>query len=117
MQAEVTSVAGPKGKHDPGLKSSRHGSEEGRVVLGGRKVPMERDQGRQGGQSRGYEDLQDENTLTQAVLERMIHGLTTRGRRHGLEPVGDVVEAGGTSKSSVSRHFVECQRPMKMSVV
>src|SRR3954466_868887 len=39
MEAEVTAVAGPKGKHDPGRAAVRHGSERGSVTLGGRRVP------------------------------------------------------------------------------
>jgi putative transposase len=53
-----------------------------------------------------YQALQDPELLTQAALERMIHGLSTRNYTHGLEPVGDDVESFGTSKSSVSRRFI-----------
>ena len=42
MEAEVTAIVGPKGKHNPNRKAFRHGTEEGRVVLGGRKVPIQR---------------------------------------------------------------------------
>jgi len=42
MEAEVTAIVGPKGKHNPNRKAFRHGAEEGRVVLGGRKVPIQR---------------------------------------------------------------------------
>ncbi|MGZ4666304.1 MAG: hypothetical protein ACXV5Q_15060, partial [Frankiaceae bacterium] len=38
MAAEVTELAGPKGKHNPaGRTAYRHGDEDGTVVLGGRK--------------------------------------------------------------------------------
>ena len=41
MAAEVTELAGPKGKHNPASGTAyRHGDEDGTVVLGGRKLPV-----------------------------------------------------------------------------
>lgn len=114
MEAEVTALVGPKSKHNPDRKAYRHGSEEGRVVLGGRKVPVQRPRVRtKDGQEirlESYEAFQDEQLLTEAALERMLHGLSTRRYRYGLEPVGDEVPAVAASKSSVSRHFVAATR-------
>jgi len=42
MEEDVTAVAGPKGKHDPGRVAVRHGREAGSVTLGGRRVPVQR---------------------------------------------------------------------------
>jgi hypothetical protein len=42
MDADVAAVCGPKGKHDPNRIAVRHGSERGSVILGGRRVPIER---------------------------------------------------------------------------
>jgi putative transposase len=42
VEAEVSELAGPKGKHDPDRAAYRHGSEAGRVTLGGRRVPVRR---------------------------------------------------------------------------
>ena len=42
MEADVTAVAGPKGRHDPGRTAVRHGHERGSVTLGGRRVPVSR---------------------------------------------------------------------------
>src|SRR5580704_13528031 len=42
QEAEVAEIAGPKGKHDPDRSAYRHGSEAGRVTLGGRRVPVQR---------------------------------------------------------------------------
>src|SRR5438105_2498035 len=42
MEAEVTELAGPKGKHNPGRTAYRHGNEDGKVTLGGRCVAVER---------------------------------------------------------------------------
>src|SRR4051795_11375631 len=42
MEADVTAVCGPRGKHDPDRTATRHGSEAGSVTLGGRRVPVRR---------------------------------------------------------------------------
>ncbi|GAA3224020.1 hypothetical protein GCM10020216_037340 [Nonomuraea helvata] len=38
LEEDVTSLCGPRGKHDPDRTAVRHGSEAGSVVLGGRKA-------------------------------------------------------------------------------
>ena len=59
-----------------------------------------------------YEHFADRDPLTRLVLERMLAGVSTRRYRRVLEPVGDQVEdqARSTTKSSVSRAFVERTR-------
>ena len=42
MDADVTAVCGPRGKHDPDRTAIRHGTERGSVTLGGRRVPVTR---------------------------------------------------------------------------
>lgn len=110
MEAEVTEIAGPKGKHNPNRRAVRHGTEKGSVVLGGRKVAIRRPRVRtkDGKEIRlkTYEAFQDDSLITQSVLERIIYGLSTRHYEHGLEPIGEDVPAHGTSKSAISRRFI-----------
>ena len=40
FEAEVTRLAGPKGKHDPDRRAYRHGQESRQVTLGGRRVQV-----------------------------------------------------------------------------
>src|SRR4249919_1659864 len=40
FEAEVSRLAGPKGKHDPDRRAYRHGHEPRQVTLGGRRVPV-----------------------------------------------------------------------------
>jgi len=40
MEAEVEALVGPKGRHDPGRRAVRHGSDDGLVTLGGRQVAI-----------------------------------------------------------------------------
>ena len=41
MAADVTAVAGPRGRHNPERAAVRHGTETGSVTLGGRRVAVE----------------------------------------------------------------------------
>jgi transposase-like protein len=117
MEQDVTALAGPKGKHDPDRTAVRHGTEAGSVVLGGRRVPVRRPRVRAADGSAelavgSYEVFTGTDVLGQMALERMLAGLSTRGYRHGLEPVGSQLDtaATGTSKSAVSRRFVTATR-------
>ena len=117
MDEEVDEVVGPKGLHDPGRIAVRHGHQAGEVTLGGRRVPVERPRVRSaGGRSelplRTYAHFADRGPLTKVVLEQMLAGVSTRRYRRTGEPVGATVEQAGrsTSKSSVSRAFVERTR-------
>src|SRR6266540_5227438 len=42
VDAEVTDVAGSKGRHDNERAAYRHGTEDGKVTLGGRRIPVRR---------------------------------------------------------------------------
>jgi putative transposase len=113
MAEEVTTIAGVKGKHDPERTAKRHGTEDGSVVLGGRKVAVRRPRVRTAdGTSEvavsTYELFSTDDLLGEMALERMLAGLSTRRYAVGLEPVGAAAEASasGTSKSAVSRRFV-----------
>ena len=113
MAAEVDEVVGPKGKHDPDRSAHRHGSENGSVTLGGRRVAVERPRVRSvDGETevplRSYEHFAARDPLTDLVFERMLAGVSTRGYARTNEPVGEEVEAesSATSKSAVSRGFV-----------
>jgi putative transposase len=117
MEEEVDEVVGPKGRHDPARAAVRHGHEAGEVTLGGRRVSVERPRVRSadGAQEvalETYAHFADRDPLTKLVLERMLAGVSTRRYERVLEPVGAAVEesAGSTSKSSVSRAFVERTR-------
>ncbi|MGH3085061.1 MAG: IS256 family transposase [Gaiellaceae bacterium] len=117
LEEEVVDVVGPKGKHDLERTAVRHGRESGEVTLGGRRVQVERPRVRSAdGHSevrlRTYEYFADRDPLTKAVLERMLAGVSTRRYRRTQEPVGADLEraARSTSKSSVSRTFIERTR-------
>jgi putative transposase len=117
MEEEVDEVVGPKGKHNRDRTAVRHGHEDGEVTLGGRRVEVERPRvrtadGESEVQLQTYEHFADRDPLARVVLERMLAGVSTRRYRRTQEPVGEEVEtqARSTSKSAVSRTFVERTR-------
>jgi len=114
MERDVTAVAGPKGKRNPDRTAVRHGTGAGSVTLGGRRVPVGRPRVRAADGSGelpvpAYELFSSTELLGRLAMEKMLAGLSTRRYPVGLEPVGEQVEqaAKSTSKSAVSRRFVE----------
>jgi putative transposase len=113
MEESVTTLVGPKGKHNPDRVAVRHGHEQGSVTLGGRRIPVQRPRVRTADgsgelQVAAYELFSQTEILGRPALERMLGGLSTRRYPVGLEPVGTQTEqaATGTSKSAISRRFV-----------
>jgi len=94
--------------------ATRHGSEDGSVTLGGRRVPVRRPRMRAVDGSGelpvpSYELFTGTEMLGGMAMERMLAGLATRRYPVGLEPVGEQVEAASRStwKSAVSWRFVK----------
>jgi putative transposase len=113
MAAEVSELAGPRGRHDRGRTAMRHGTERGAVTLGGRRLPIRRPRVRTADGSAEvplatYGAFSGSDLLADGIVARMLAGLSTRRYAAGLEPVGAAVEAraAGTSRSAVSRRFV-----------
>ena len=113
MDADVTALAGPKGKHDQGRIAVRHGREHGSVSLGGRRVPVTRPRVRAADGTGelpipSYELFTSTEILGKMAMGKMLAGLSTRRYPVGLEPVGAQItgKSSATSKSAVSRRFV-----------
>ena len=113
MDESVTAICGPKGKHLPDRGAVRHGTEDGSVGLGGRRVSVRRPRVRTADGTAevpvaAYELFNGTELLGEMAMARMLAKLSTRRYSAGLEPVGAAVEAEArsTSKSAVSRRFV-----------
>ena len=109
LTTELASIVGAKhAKLGPDRVGNWHGTTEGQVVLGGRKVTVERPRGRlvDGGEVSlaTWETFASEDLLRQVVVERMLAGVATRRHVDVAEPVG-AVDAKGLSRSAVSRRF------------
>ena len=112
MDEELTTKVGPKHAKLADRQASRHGTAPGSVVLGGRRVKVDRPRARTAEGTEvalgTYAAFADDDLLATVVMERMLAGLATRRHRAANEPVGQAVEAeaSSTSRSSVSRRFV-----------
>jgi hypothetical protein len=110
---DAARLCGPEGKHNRDRVGYRHGTGDGSVTLGGRRVPVTRPRVRAADGSGelhlpSYDLFSSTEILTQLALEKMLAGLSSRRYARGLEPAGQAVEeaAAATSKSAVSRRFV-----------
>jgi putative transposase len=117
MEEEVEEIAGPKGRHDPDRRAKRHGTERGSVTLGGRRLRFWRPRVRSADDSKEvrlatYEHFARRDPLAKVVLERLLAGVSCRRYGRTSEPVGPEVEeeSVSTSRSSISRSFVERTR-------
>jgi putative transposase len=113
MEAEVDELAGPQGKHRADRAAYRHGSETGTVTLGGRRLQITRPRVRSADGAAelplaAYETAMTTDLLADGIVARMLAGLSTRGYRAGLEPVGESIEdaAVSTSHAAISRRFL-----------
>jgi transposase-like protein len=95
----------------------RHGSEAGKVTLGGRRIPVRRPRARTVADEAGverevhlesYDTFASVDLLADHMVASMLAGLSGRRYASALEPVGETVEAAssGISQSSVSHRFI-----------
>jgi putative transposase len=110
MNAEVTRLGGPKGRHDPTRTVNRHGRDDGTVTLGGRRLPIRRPWVRTVGTDAhevpltSYELFASTDLLPSTLSPGMLAGLSTRRDDQGLEPVGQAVEDAATGRRSRQYH-------------
>jgi putative transposase len=76
FEAEITAVAGPKGRHDADRVAVRHGAGKGSVTLGGRRLPVPRPRARTVDGHEvplaRYAHFAADDLLSQVVMERML---------------------------------------------
>lgn len=109
LEEDRAVLCGPRYAHDPTRVASRAGTVASEVVLGGRKVPVQRPRVRADGHEvplPTFQALTELDPLNRRVLEQMLVGVTTRQYARSLDPLPPDVPSRGTSKSSVSRRFV-----------
>ena len=108
FEDEIDKLCGPRFARGERL-ASRWGKQSGEAVMGGRKVKLMHPRARwDGGEVslESYRQIQKEDPLSDRALEQMLIGVSTRRYARSLEPIPAELEERGTSKSSVSRHFV-----------
>ena len=109
MEEDRIGLCGVRYAHEPDRAASRAGCVASEVVLGGRKVAVQRPRVRADGHEVAlptFRLMAQTDPLNRRVVEQMLVGVSTRQYARSLEPIGDAVTSRGTSKSAVSRRFV-----------
>lgn len=117
LEADVTELAGPKGRHNPERTAVRHGTEPAKIPLGGRMIDVRKPRVRTADGSaevpvETWNALADRDLLNEHAVTSMLAGVSTRNYDTVLEPVGASIDdaASSTSHSAVSRRFVAATR-------
>jgi putative transposase len=116
LEQDREELCGARYRHNPGRRVTRAGYTAGELVLGGRLVSVKRPRARtmaaRGGKGKevplpSWEKFAEEDPLTARAVEQMVLGVATRKYGRSLEAMPPGVKTRGTSKSAVSRRFVE----------
>jgi putative transposase len=112
LEQEREQLCGTRYRHDPTRKASRAGyADEAELVLGGRRVAVKRPRVRSNEGKEvplpSWERFATEDPLNERAVEQMVLGVATRKYARSLEPLPAGTKSRGTSKSAVSRRFVE----------
>src|ERR671913_2350809 len=109
LEEDRTAICGPRYAHEPERAASRAGTARSEVVLGGRKVAIQRPRVRTAAGEVAlptFQAMAATDPLDRRVVEQMLVGVATRQYARSLEPLGPEMRSRGTSKSAVSRRFV-----------
>jgi putative transposase len=109
LEEDRTALCGPRYVHEPDRPASRAGTTPSEVVLGGRKVTIQRPRVRTPTGEVAlptFQTMAATDPLDRRVVEQMLVGVATRQYARSLEPLGPEMKSRGTSKSAVSRRFV-----------
>jgi transposase-like protein len=110
LESERTAVCGARHARQKGRRAYRGGHARGELVMGGRRVSVDRPRARtvtgQEVELPSWGFFSDEDPLTERAMEQMLVGVSTRKYARSLEPTSPDVKTRGTSKSAVSRRFV-----------
>ena len=109
LEEDRTALCGPRYAHEPDRPASRAGTTRSEVVLGGRKVTIQRPRVRTPAGEVAlptFQTMAATDPLDRRVVEQMLVGVATRQYARSLEPLGPEMTSRGTSKSAVSRRFV-----------
>ena len=112
LEQERTKLCGARYQHNAGRDAVRWGYDpHAEVVLGGRRARVKRPRARSSSGKEvalpSWEQFSAEDPLLMRATEQMLVGVATRKYKRSLEPLPAEVCERGTSKSAVSRRFIE----------
>jgi transposase-like protein len=111
IQAEVEQLLGPKYSRERQNETYRWGSQTGSIIIGAQKAPISKPRIRkqlENGSSEevpleSYSAFNNPEAMSQAVLNRLLSGVSSRDFSRTVEQVSD---AAGLSKSTFSRKAI-----------
>ena len=110
LEAERVALCGARYEHAVDRKALRAGHAGSSLVLGGRRVAVNRPRARSvaGSELRlpSWREWSARDPLDERALEQMVLGVSTRRYARSLEPLPEAVPVRGVSKSAVSERFV-----------
>src|SRR6202521_2701654 len=110
LEAERVVLCGERYEHLADRKALRAGHAGSSLVLGGRRVAVQRPRARsvEGRELRlpSWREWSARDPLEQCAVEQMVVGVSTRGYARSLEPLPEAVAVRGISKSAISERFV-----------
>ena len=110
LEAERTVLCGERYAHQEDRQAVRAGHMPSSLVLGGRRVEIQRPRARSidGKELHlpSWETWSSHDPLDQRAFEQMVLGVSTRRYARSLEPLPEEVAVRGISKSAISERFV-----------
>jgi transposase-like protein len=110
LEAERAALCGPRYAHQTERQAVRSGHVPSSLVLGGRRVSVQRLRARslEGQELRRpkWRVWSSRDPLDQRAFEQMVVGVSTRRYARSLEPLPPEVQVYGINKSAVSERFV-----------
>jgi transposase-like protein len=110
LETERVALCGERYEHLPARQALRAGYVASSLVLGGRRVAVQRPRARSvAGRELGlpsWREWSARDPLEQRAVEQMVLGVSTRGYARSLEPLPEAVAVRSISKSAVSERFV-----------
>jgi len=110
LEAERTALCGERYAHQEHRQAARAGHVPSSLVLGGRRIEIERPRARStdGHELRlpSWQAWSSHDPLDERAFEQMVLGVSTRRYARALEPLPGEVEVRGISKSAISERFV-----------
>ena len=110
LEAERVALCGARYEHAVDRKALRAGHAGSSLVLGGRRVAVNRPRARtvEGHELRlpSWREWSARDPLDERAVEQMVLGVSTRRYARSLEPLPEAVTVRGVSKSAVSERFV-----------
>jgi putative transposase len=110
LEEDRTELCGQKHRPRADRRAHRYGYDEGRVVLGGRKVAVRKPRVRslKGGELElpCWRRANEEDPFEERVLEQMLVGVSSRQYARSLEPLPEELPTVSVSRSSFSRALV-----------